>query len=109
MDSGRIKRLARVGINPLNQLTPTDRQRIDTAIQRAHEIGFTPEPAGDVARRLRSVRSAAASSAIEKNPLTPLEREMQEQLIRRRVPAEVAIAVMHEDVLAHPLGASNAA
>lgn len=93
----------------MDQLTPTDRQRIDIAIRRAHEIGFTPEPAVDVARRLRAVCSAAASSAIERNPLTPLEREMQEQLIRRRVPAEVAIAVMHEDVLAHPLTAANAA
>lgn len=85
----------------MTQLSTSDRRRVDTAIRRAHEIGFVPEPAGDVARRLRATRDAAACSAIESNPLTPLELELQTQLIRRRVPADVLIQVLHEDAQAH--------
>lgn len=89
-------------------LTNDERRRIQTAIQRAHEIGFTPEPASDVAAKLKAARNAAASSALENNPLTSFELELQEQLTRRRVPAEVAIAVFREDMLANPLTATGA-
>lgn len=106
--SSRIQSAPCAPQNAMPDLTNDERRRIQTAIQRAHEIGFTPEPASDVAAKLKAARNAAASSALENNPLTSFELELQEQLTRRRVPAEVAIAVFREDMLANPLTATGA-
>lgn len=80
------------------ELTDDERTLIRIAIKRAHEIGFTPEPASDVARRLRATRAGAASSAIEDNPLTLFEMEMQREMILQRIPNDVMIAIRLEQL-----------
>lgn len=85
----------------MSRITSAERLRIHAVIERAHRVGFAPEPAEGVAARLRASSMAAASSAIEGSVETPLEREMAEQLIRRRVPADLMVKLLLDDLLEH--------
>ena len=82
-------------------LSGPDRERVERVMRRLDGRRFEPFPVGEMLDRRRAIEESWASGAVEGMHATARDRVLTLKLLTRRVPADLAVELLLEDVVEH--------
>ena len=90
-------------------LDAPDRARVERLMRRLDEREFEPFPVGELGQRRRAIEESWASGALEGVHATLRDRVLALKLLMRRVPTDLAVELLLDDVVEHASTRSTAA